>query len=102
MSRRGGLPQREQFCLLSLSLKGRDCEAPVGMAAARRAAVLKGVLLYAGNVVLNFTRPGPRNRLGEVTHGILSPEKGFLHPSKGEKFGEYPNPVPNRAGGHRQ
>ena len=52
--------------------------------------------------VLNFTRPGPRNRLGEAKHGILLPETGLLRPSKVEKFEYYSNPVPDRAGGHRQ
>ena len=36
MWRRGGLPQCEQFCLLSLSFKGRDCDRQVGVTDPRR------------------------------------------------------------------
>ena len=38
----------------------------------------------------------------EAKHGVHFPERGLLRPSKVEKFEKYPNPVPYRAGGHRQ
>ena len=61
---------------------------PVGVAATRRdAAVLEGVSSDASTSdastdVLNFTRRGPSNRLGEAKHGILLPERGLLRPLK--------------------
>ena len=105
MSRRGGLPQNEQFYLLSRSFKGRGCDTPVGVAApinrqdlqSRRASCC-----LPATDVLNFTRPGARVCLGEAKHGIFPPERGFVCPSKGEKFDEYPNPALHRAGGLRQ
>ena len=103
MLRRGDLPQSEQFCLLSLSFKGRDCDMPAGVAAARRdAAFLKGVLVYASNGRDQFHATRAKRSFGRGHHGILPPERAFLCPSKGEMFEEYPNPVPDRADGHRQ
>ena len=39
--------------------------------------------------------------MGRRHHGTLPPERDFLCPSKREKFEECPNPVPDRADGHR-
>ena len=109
MLRRGDLPQSEQFCLLSLSFKGRDCDMPAGVAAARRdAAFLKGVLVYASNGRDQFHATRAKRSLGRGRHGgILPPERAFLCPLKGEKkniqtpYQTVPTGIGNRAAGTR-
>ena len=73
---------------------------PVGVAPPRRDLQPRrpSCCLPAADV-RNFARSGARDRLGEAKHAIFPPEGGFRCRSKGEKFDEYKNPVPDRTDG---